>query len=373
MQMMARLKEPADGAASRHGPAFATARVLVVGGAGFVGSNLVQHLLDCGVERIRVVDNLLSADRSNIPSDDRVEFVEGSIADDRVLSGIRDEWDYAFHLATYHGNQSSIQDPLADHENNTLTTLKLYESIKGFGRLKKVVYSSAGCSVAAKTWEAAHATTEDEPVSLFMDSPYSISKLIGELYSNYYFTRHKLPVVKARFQNVYGPREILGAGRWRGTPATVWRNVTPTFMYRALKGLPLVLDNGGIATRDFIYVDDIVEGLLRCALHGKPGEPYNLASGHETSIRALAEKIMVLTSSPSTLTIGPARDWDRSGKRFGSTEKSSNSLGFAARTTLDEGLQIMTDWTRNSLAVIENCLRQHANNMRGCNEPLDWL
>ena len=93
---------------------------------------------------------------------------------------------------------------------------------------------------------------------LDLDSPYQISKVVGEFYSVYYHRQHGLPTVRARFQNIYGPREILGAGRWRGTPATVWRNVTPTFVYRSLKGMPLLLDNGGQASRDFVYVGDIV-------------------------------------------------------------------------------------------------------------------
>ena len=94
-----------------------------------------------------------------------------------------------------------------------------------------------------------------------MDSPYSISKLVGEFYAVYYHERHQLPTVRARFQNVYGPREILGAGQWRGTPATVWRNVTPTFVYKSLLGESLPLEGDGDPTRDFIYVDDLVEGL----------------------------------------------------------------------------------------------------------------
>ena len=110
-----------------------------------------------------------------------------------------------------------MADPLADHENNTLTTLKLYERIKDFERIRKVVYASAGCTVAEKTFDDAEATSEDAPVSLYLDSPYQISKIIGEYYSNYYLARHGLPAVKARFQNVYGPGEVLGAGRWRGT------------------------------------------------------------------------------------------------------------------------------------------------------------
>src|SRR5262245_47811748 len=108
---------------------FAKKTILVVGGAGFVGSNLVRRLLTGSPERIVVVDNLLSAERENVPPDPRVELVEGSISDDKVLAKLEDRFDYAFHLATYHGNQSSIANPLADHENNTLTTLKLYERI----------------------------------------------------------------------------------------------------------------------------------------------------------------------------------------------------------------------------------------------------
>ena len=160
-----------------------------------------------------------------------------------------------FHLSTYHGNQSSMADPLADHEHNTLTTLKLYEALKDHEHLKRVVYASAGCTVAEKTFEGAEATQEDAPVSLHLDSPYQISKIIGEYYSNYYFSRHGLPMVKARFQNVYGPGEVLGAGRWRGTVNTVWRNVTPTFIYKALNHEALPVENGGIASRDFIYVE----------------------------------------------------------------------------------------------------------------------
>ena len=128
---------------------------------------------------------------------------------------------------------------------------------------------------------------------------------MGEFYSVYYHQRHGLPTVRARFQNVYGPREILGAGRWRGTPATVWRNVVPTFVYRALKGMPLELDNGGQATRDFVFVGDVVEGLIRCAEAGAPGDVYNLASGVETSIRELAETIVSMCGSDSELQIGP--------------------------------------------------------------------
>lgn len=333
---------------------------LVVGGAGFVGSNLVLELLDRGAARVVVVDNLLSAERSNVPADDRIEFVEGSIADDGVLSRLDDEFDLVFHLATYHGNQSSIANPLEDHANNLITTLKLYERAKDWRRVRKLVYAASGCTLAEHTYGDAAATQEDGPVPLDLDSPYQISKVVGEFYSVYYHRMTELPTVRARFQNVYGPREILGAGRWRGTPATVWRNVTPTFVYRALKGLPLSLDNGGLASRDFIYVGDIVEGLIACAERGAPGGVYNLASGVETQIRELAEAVLAISGSTSELILAPERDWDRSGHRFGSTEKAERDIDFRARVGLDDGLERTILWTRQNLDAIDRCIERHA-------------
>lgn len=349
-------------------PGFAGARVLVTGGAGFVGSNLVRELVAQGSGQVVVVDNLLSSDRTDVLELPTVEFVEGSIADDQVLERLPPALDYVFHLATYHGNQSSMFDPLADHANNTLTTLKLFDRLKVRSSVRRVVYSSAGCTVAEKIYGEARPTTEDDPVSLHLDSPYQISKVVGEMYANYYFVHDGLPVTIARFQNVYGPGEVLGAGRWRGTPATVWRNVTPTFVYRALKGLPLRLENEGASSRDFIFVGDIVRGLMLCATVGDPGEVYNLASGVETTIRDLAEAINRHVSSPAPLELAPRRSWDHSGNRFGSTFKARDRLGFSASVTIDDGIGRTVEWTRANLGRIEQAIERHRQYM-----PLEGL
>ena len=342
---------------------FDRANILVVGGAGFVGSNLVRELIGNSSAHVLVVDNLLSAERGNVPLSKQVDFIDGSITHDAVLKQLPHDLDYVFHLATYHGNQNSMADPLADHENNTYTTLKLYEHLKTYKSLKKVVYSSAGCTVAEKTYGTAKATTEEDPVSLWLDTPYQMSKIFGEFYSNYYFKQHKLPVVKARFQNVYGPGEILGAGQWRGTTATVWRNVIPTFVYRALKQMPLRVENGGAASRDFIYARDIARGLMHCAAFGTAGEAYNLASGEETSILDLANTINQYAGNKTPLELAPMRSWDRSGKRFGSTEKAKEKIQFAAEVPLNDGLKQTVEWTKSNLALIEACIAKHQAQM----------
>lgn len=343
-------------------------KVLIVGGAGFVGSNLAHYLLgNYNIKELWIIDNLLSSDISNVPNSKKVHFVYGSITDDKILNKLTDDFDYVFHLACYHGNQSSIADPFADHENNTLTSLKLFDRLKDFKNLKKVVYAAAGCAVAEKTFEKATATSEDAPVSLFHDSPYSISKLIGEMYGNYYFQRYELPFVKARFQNVYGPREILGAGRWRGTHHTVWRNVAPTFIWKSINNESLPLDNGGNASRDFIFVEDMARGLIACAEKGNKGEAYNLASGKETTILELAKKINEITGNEAPLDLKPARDWDRSGRRFGSTEKSKNALDFQASVDMDEGLRKTVEWTLKNREKIEKIMSNHDLMLRQSN------
>ncbi len=335
-------------------------KILIVGGAGFVGSNLSHYILSkCDPECIWIVDNLLSSDICNVPDDPKIKFLFGSITEDKILNALPKDLSIVFHLACYHGNQSSIADPLADHDNNTLTTLKLFNYIKDYKKLKKVVYAAAGCAVAEKTFDDPKATPEDAPVSLFHDSPYSISKLIGEMYGNYYFQSYGLPFVKARFQNVYGPREILGAGRWRGTPHTVWRNVVPTFIWKSIQHEALPLDNGGNASRDFIFVEDMACGLVHCAVQGESGEAYNLASGVEVSIADLANMINKLTGNPTPVDLRPARDWDRSGKRFGSTEKSQEKLSFMARTSVSEGLRRTVEWTMANKEIIERSINKH--------------
>lgn len=338
---------------------FNNAKVLIVGGAGFVGSNLSHQILNEKPRELIIVDNLISSEKVNIPNDKNVTFIESSINNNDTLDNLPEDLDFVFHLSCYHGNQSSIADPMADHENNTLTSLKLFNRISEIKSIKKVVYAAAACAVAEKTYDDPSATTEDQPISLYHDSPYSISKLIGELYGNYFFQHFNLPFVKARFSNVYGPREILGAGCWRGTIHTIWRNVIPTFIWKSLNGEALPLDNGGQTSRDFIFVEDMAKGLMCCALNGNAGEIYNLATGNETTILDLAKMINDNTGNKTPLDLKPARDWDRSGRRFASTEKTKKQIGFCSEIDITEGIARTIDWTKSNIDLIESNISKH--------------
>jgi nucleoside-diphosphate-sugar epimerase len=139
--------------------------------------------------------------------------------------------------------------------------------------------------------------------------------------------------------------------------------VTPTFIYKALHGEPLPLENGGVSTRDFIFVDDICLGLIAIATKGQPGDVYNLASGRETSILQLANAINEMTGNRAGVHHLPARSWDRSGKRFGSTQKARAELGYFADVELAEGLRRTIEWTKANMATIEACVRKHATHL----------
>ena len=127
--------------------------------------------------------------------------------------------------------------------------------------------------------------------------------------------------------------------------------------------MPLRVENQGRATRDFIFVEDIVRGLLLCAREGQPGDVYNLASGVQTSILDLATRINQFTGNTAELEYVATRDWDHSGKRYGSTEKAKRVLGFEAYVKVREGIQRTIEWTRANLQKIDSCIRKHSAHM----------
>jgi UDP-glucose 4-epimerase len=329
---------------------------VVVGGAGFVGSWVVEELLKHPQAKVTIIDNLVSSEKWNISTNSRVTFIEGSAANFSTFERISDPIDTLYQLACFHGNQSSIARPLDDLENGLKTTLTTLEWIKNNSPKTRVVYSGAGCAVAEKTWESPNAIEEIDLTSLLHDSPYSISKITGEMYCLFYAQHHKLDVVRVRFQNVYGPREILGAGKWRGTENTIWRNVVPTFIYKALNNLDLEIFSNFHASRDFVYVSDIAMGVIKAAQFGHTGKVYNLASGHETFILDLATLILDQTSSGAKIIRKDKRDWDNSGRRFGSTNLSEKELNFSAQIKLHDGIAATIDWTRSNMKKIRESM-----------------
>ena len=252
--------------------------VLVTGGAGAIGSNLTRALATLGA-RVLVLDNLSSSERWNVPSLSGVLFIEGDILDEVKLKRIFFERpQIVFHLAAFFANQNSVDHPEKDLQVNGMGTLRLLEYAVLTG-VERFVYASSGCSIYGSNTPL---PLKEEFMSMHLSTPYQITKMLGELYCNFFSDHHGLQVVKPRFFNSYGPGEVPGQ----------YRNVIPNFIYWAMLGQPLPITGSGEETRDFTYVDDIVDGLLRAVgLESAIGKEFNLASAEETAIVDLAKMI----------------------------------------------------------------------------------
>lgn len=331
---------------------------VVIGGAGFVGSWVVDEILKDPQARVTIIDNLISSERWNISSNPRACFVESSASEIETFDKLNTPIDNIYQLACFHGNQSSIARPLDDLENGLKSTLATLEWTKNNSPSTRVIYSGAGCAVAQKTWESPDAIKEIDSTSLLHDSPYSISKITGEMYCLYYASKHNLDVIRMRFQNVYGPREILGAGMWRGTENTIWRNAVPTFIYRALKNLPIEV-YGRNASRDFTYVEDVARIMVRVAYKAPANSIFNIASGKEIFIQDLIKIVLNQTKSSSEVIFGDKRSWDSSGRRFGDKSKLEEELDLKTEIEIEDGILKTILWTRENIERIEETIGKH--------------
>jgi nucleoside-diphosphate-sugar epimerase len=219
-------------------------------------------------------------------------------------------------------------------------TLKVFEyaTLTGVSRL---VYASSGCSIYG---HQAPLPLKEEFMSMYLTSPYQITKMLGELYANFFHHHHGLNVVKTRFFNSYGPGEVPGQ----------YRNVIPNFIYWALKGLPLPIAGNPDATRDFCYVGDIVDGLLRagyfeCAI----GKEMNLASERETRIGDLARLVNSITGNNAGTVMVGKRKWDTKTRLLASVDAARTLLGYEPRTKFEDGLKNTIEWFRENWENIE--------------------
>lgn len=326
-------------------PDYAGKTVLITGGAGLIGTNLTKALLKENVKQVIVLDDLSAAEKWNIPDDKRVRFIKGSILDEEIMRhAFSTNPDFVFHLAAHFANQNSVDHPETDLEVNGRGTLKVLEYCRML-KPQRVVFASSGCSVYGA--EAPLPLTEDF-ISLHLDTPYQITKLLGEVYCNFYVDYYKLPIVIARFFNVIGPGEIPGP----------YRNVIPNFMYWAMHGKKLPITGTGEETRDFTFVGDIVDGLLRMGTNPKIiGQAINLASNKETKIIDLAKMINEITKNSAGIEFTERRSWDRIIRRRASIDKARTLIGYNPKTEVPQVLQEIYKWFQENKENIESSAR----------------
>jgi UDP-glucose 4-epimerase len=320
---------------------YSNKRILITGGAGCIGSNLVKKLLEYEPQKLIAIDDLSASYEWNLPKNSKLIFIKGSILDEeKMRHAFSFRPHFVFHLAAHFANQNSIDNPETDLLVNGLGTLKTLEYARSVN-VEKFVFASSGCSVYGNQ---APLPLKEDFISIHLDTPYQINKLVGEVYCNFFHDYYKLPLSIARYFNVYGPGEVPGQ----------YRNVIPNFMWWAINREALPITGTGDETRDFTFVEDIVEGTLRLGIYEEAiGEAINLASETETKIIDIAVKINEITGNTSGIKKTPRRDWDKITRRRASIEKASKLIGYVPKTKIFDGLLKTHYWFQKYYSNIE--------------------
>jgi UDP-glucose 4-epimerase len=315
--------------------------ILVTGGAGAIGSNLCATLADLEAKMVIILDDLSASYEWNIPSRHNIMFVRGSITDEVMLKRVFNEQpNIVYHLAAFFANQNSVDYPEKDLNVNGLGTLRLLQYSK-MATVQRFIYASSGCSIYGSQ---APLPLKEDFMSIHLSTPYQITKMLGELYCNFFFNHHGLKVVKPRFFNSYGPGEIPGQ----------YRNVIPNFIYWAMKSEGLPITGTGEETRDFTYVGDLIDGLLRAGYHESAvGKEFNLASGKETKIIDLANMINDLVGNRAGIRFVQKRKWDTKSRLLASIDRAKNLIGYEPKNQFQVGLKNTVFWFKENWEKIE--------------------
>lgn len=315
--------------------------VLVTGGAGCVGSNLCKRLAELNAKEVIILDDLSSAYEWNIPRAKNISFVKGSILDDEMLKRVfRKRPQYVYHLAAHFANQNSVDNPEKDLLVNGLGILKVLEHAQ-LVDVDRFVYSSSGCGVYGLDSKMPF---EEHDISISLHTPYQVTKLLGELYTNYFHNLYEMPIVNARFFNVFGPGEVPGR----------YRNVIPNFMFWAMNGQPLPITGDGSETRDWTYVMDIVNGLLAMGVKDKAvGRAINLGSGKEHKVVDMASMVNELAGNDAGIKFVERRDWDVKKRLCSSIGRAEEVLDYQPTVSFEDGLKNVHSWFTNNWNEIQ--------------------
>uniref|UniRef100_A0A832MLA8 NAD-dependent epimerase/dehydratase family protein n=1 Tax=Eiseniibacteriota bacterium TaxID=2212470 RepID=A0A832MLA8_UNCEI len=304
-------------------------RVLVTGGAGFVGSNLVRRLIGEGA-RVTVLDDLFTGRRENLP-EDGFTFVEGSVCDPAIVEHLVGSSDIVFHCAA-RNIVVSTKNPREDFETNIGGTLNVLLAARATG-VRRVVYTSSTSVYGNPRYLPIN---EDDHLSLL--TPYAVSKLAGENYCTAFYESYGLPTTSVRYSNVYGPGQ---------DPANPYCGVVAKFVEALFEGRPPVIHGDGNQTRDFTYVDDAVTATLHAAVSDRAvGEVFNVGTGVETRVNELAALLVRLVGVPVEPVHSDRRDVDNIRRRVVNIEKTRRQLRWVPEVTLEEGLRRTVAWQR---------------------------
>lgn len=308
------------------------ANYLVTGGAGFIGSNIVEELVRLR-RRVRVLDNFITGSRENLaPFMDKIELIEGDIRDKIALQKSMDGVDYVIHQAALRSVPKSVDDPFTTNDINVFGTLNLLMEAKKAG-VKRVVYASSSSAYGdAKKFPQKET---DLPVPI---SPYGVSKLAAENYCVTFAKTFGLETVSLRYFNVFGPRQ---------NPESKYSAVIPAFIFNIVRGEAPVVEWDGKQSRDFTFIGNVVEANLKaCIARGVSGEVFNVACGTTTSVIEIVSSVNRILGTKVKPVFAPKRKGDVR-KTCADISKLKNLLGIKKLISFEEGIGITVQWFKD--------------------------
>jgi len=317
---------------------------LITGGCGFIGTSLISKLQLQGGHQVRVLDNLSTGSREDLalvcafqetgPDDIKeftanVELVVGDILDEQLANKVVQGADIIVHLAANTGVGPSVEDPRSDCYANVIGTFNYLEAARKC-RIPRFIFASSGAP-AGEVEPPIHEELPPHPVS-----PYGASKLAGEGYCSAYFRTFGVDTVALRFGNVYGPGSVHKG------------SVVAKFIRRALEGEPLEIYGDGLQTRDFIYIDDLIEAIMLAATRPNiGGEIFQIATNRETTVGELTEQLVESLNAKGVTGIHVVNTEARLGdvkRNYSDTSKAKSRLGWSPKTDLQTGLTNTIDY-----------------------------
>ena len=311
-------------------------RVLVTGGAGFIGSHVTDRFLAEGYE-VEIIDDLSTGNRVNVPTGAKLhEMGVGSAEAASVVE--KGSFDNVVHLAAQIDVRKSVADPVFDATTNIVGTLNILEAVRRAGARSRIVFTSTGGAIYGDFNTPPNVETFPKDP----ESPYAISKLAAEYYLAYYGRTHGIDSVALRFGNVYGPRQDPHGEA----------GVVAIFCTRILDGKPLTIFGDGMQTRDYVYVGDVARAVFLAATSSIPAadrvdaRAFNVGTGVGTSVVDLARMLQQAAKSSTAIEFAPKRAGEQQ-ESFLNVEKAGNVLGWRPEVTLSQGLANTFEWARS--------------------------
>lgn len=309
---------------------------LVTGGAGFIGSHLAEELV-CRGEQVRVVDSLVTGTRRNLAHLSRIDFIDGDLADLDVARRAVDGVDVVLHQAAIPSVPRSVQDPITSHRANVAASLNVLVAARDAG-VKRLVYAGS-----SSVYGDAPTLPKLETMPTAPLSPYALQKLVAEQYCQMFTRLYGLETVTTRYFNVFGPRQ---------DPSSPYSGVISLFISALCEGRQPTIYGDGEQTRDFTYVANVVDGVLRaCHAPGAAGEVINVATGGRISLNQLFRAVRDLVGAQVEPLYAAARQGDVRDSQA-DIQKAGRLLGYEPTVSFDEGVRKTLEWYRASQTIV---------------------